>query len=258
MEEKPKEFIIFNYKHSYDLFKLVSSNGLYVYTSLKYLCYNQHRVKHWISLNSINRVLKPNSSVINSKQKEDIINGIIELSNLGIITIIDKYKDNEFYIDSTNIFVTSYSKEIEVTESTPFVDITTIKMIEQKDYFSMISLEDLRDMYSEVNYRKEFFKYLFYIMGQRSVNTYFIKSRNAIAREIKSSKNTIIKYNEILVRYNILYIIQANYKWIKDNGDIVNMTNIYGLLKDKEYIDDSYDNFIKKHIKELEKIERND
>lgn len=247
MTEKTTEFIMFNYKHSYDLFQSVSSNGLYVYTSLKYLCYNQHRVKHWVSLNSINRVLKPNSSIINSKQKEDITNGIMELSNLGIITIIDKYKDNEFYIDSTNIFQSSYSQEIE----TPFGEYETVK---QKDYFSMIFLKDLRIMYSEVNYRKEFFRYLFYIMGQRSKNTYFIKSRSAIAREIKSSKNTIIKYNEILVRYNILYIIQANYRWKKDNGDIINLSNIYGLLKDKEYIDTSYDNFIKEHIKELEKI----
>jgi hypothetical protein len=130
-----------------------------------------------------------------------------------------------------------------------------------KDDYILIETKELISIYEKVNYRKTIFKYLTYIIsnkankmnidGKSKGSFYFTKSRTELSINFSVDKRTIDNYNNLLVQADILYIIKSTYKW-KDNNRIVN--NFYGLMIDKEYIDNAYKNFVNKYKNNLERI----
>lgn len=237
----------------------ISEKGIVTYISLKSL-YNQNKEKMLITIDTINEVLYPfdeisNSQLTNSKIL-DFKDGLIELNDKGYINILDcnkqKYLLDMSGLNCQSTELVNLGQEIDYKKSNPFETIYKNKETKIINYYSCFEISDLINIYKDVKYKKTIFKYLIYYLNLKYSNEnniqnkecpYFIKPIKDMAKKIRISETSIIKYNKILENNHIIYI-----KHFNDTKDNKTSCNLNGLYKDKELIESTY-----KKYKEKEK-----
>lgn len=242
-----------------NLSKLLTENGVVTYISLKAL-YNPSYEGQWLTLNSINRVLKPNNKLTNTSQKEDLRNGLSELQENNLIEILETDK-TEYYIDMSGLYVNG-EEEITRAEYTnsPFDNPKEKKETKRKvnNYFTPFDINKLVQAYKDNDYKKRIFKYLLCYLGWKVENvnnpgesqelSFFLKSREDMSEDSEIDVRTIDNYNDILMKNEIIYIYKYNHKW-SDSGK--QLPNANGLFKDKDYIEKKAKEFLDSNKNEI-------
>jgi hypothetical protein len=149
---------------------------------------------------------------------ENINNGINELSNIGMIDIVEIDKDHGFIINASKI-------NIENTNDT-------------KEYYIALNLEDV---YKILNFDKiKSFKMLRYytyllttFMQKTSVGFQTIKT---MVESTNINDKSIMKYNTILQNLELIHVYKAKDILLDDGGDISGIANTYGRYKDKDKV----------------------
>lgn len=243
-----------------NLSKLLTENGVVTYISLKAL-YNPSYEGQWLTLNSINRVLKPNNKLTNTSQKEDLRNGLSELQENNLIEILETDK-TEYYIDMSGLYVKEEEKitRAEYTNS-PFDNPKEKKETKKSvnNYFTPFDINKLVQAYKDNAYKKNIFKYLFCYLGWKVENvnnsggseelSFFLKDREEMSADSGVDVRTIDNYNNILMENEIIYIYKYDYKW-SDNRK--QLPNAYGLYKDKDYMEKNAKEFLDSNKNKIE------
>ncbi|MDR1772478.1 MAG: hypothetical protein LBS02_17865 [Hungatella sp.] len=262
-----KNQVILHHRLCGKLANQLSENGIVTYISLKAL-YNKNKEEQWLSLNAINRVLKPEKK-ITKDDTNSIKDGLKELENCGYIRILSN-DVNEYCLDMSGLYVEEKSV-VGSKISNPFSDDYDKDMVYYKDlkgkdideytnYFTYYNLESFQKVYKEQGNKKKIFKYLFFYLGMKATNLnnkdgkecyFFQMDRESLAHEAGISVHTLDKYNKQLMENKIIYVIKYDHKWISSDGYSKQVNNIYGLYKDKDKLEEEKDKFLEEYKSEI-------
>lgn len=252
------KIIILHHRLCGKLFKQLSEKGIVTYISLKAL-YNPSMEDQWLTLNAINRVLKPEQKLTNYTQKQDIKTGLKELEEYGYIRIIENIKDLEYHLDISGLWVEK-EETIDIEIENTFDEGTHVESRIYTNYYTQFELDYFIKAYSECNNSKPLFQYLFFYIGKKASNYhnkdghecyYFQGDRDTLATESGINKGTIDDYNNLLMDNKIIYVIKYDYKWKNDDGYTKQVNNIYGLYENKDTLEEEKEKFIKENNDKL-------
>lgn len=202
-----------------------------------------------VTLNQLFHALRPEHKMTNASQRTKLRTALAELEEKGLLKIKYQYAD-EYVIDVSNI-IEQDKVIIKTAVSSPFErnDIS-YKEQEKINYYTMVDIEYLRNAFKDNNYNTGIFAYLFYYLGKKATNPknrsdgenyYFMCHRYDMSEESGFDVRTIDKYNQILEKHYIIYVVRSEYKWISTGQQL---PNLYGLYRDKESIDKYYNDYI--------------
>lgn len=212
----------------------ITENGIYVYLCLKLFAVSSNCTYLPINAAKLNSIL---SDVANNKKQQDYIKtGLQELEEANLIKIISS-KKNDYELDLEGM-IEKYDKN----NPNPYT-------VYEADAFKQ-ALKDCGNKKTILKYLSNFF----YMLTHNEVSVdmdsmemyYFNAERESIAESCGIDVRSVDKYNDILVKNNIIYIYKYNYKY-RDSGK--QLTNAYGLPRNKDkiesycnqYIDDNKD-----------------
>lgn len=206
----------------------ITENGIYVYLCLKPLV-NPNWTYLRTTIAEINSVLSDADITYHAKLQAQIRKGLEELEQANYIKIISN-KKNSYELDLDGM-VEEYSKD---------------------NHYTVFEIEQLKQVLKDNKGYKSIFKYLsdyFYFLthndngidGQEKEMYYFKKERTAFADECELNVRSFDKYNDILMKNEIIYIHKHNYKYSDSNKQV---PNAYGLYKNKDEIDERCNEYI--------------
>lgn len=245
-----KKIITLTHRLCGKLFNELSENGIVTYISLKAL-YNKNMEEQWLSINAINRVLKPKKELTNALQKEAIKIGLKELESHGYIKIIKDIK-SEYHLDMSGLYVENEETIKEEIENT-FDSGTHLEDRTYTNYFTTFDLNTFINVYEKNGYKKSIFQYLFSYLGEKAYNPnnkdgkecyFFQRDRESLANGANIDVRTLDDYNKLLMENKIIYVIKYDEKWKSEDGYSKQVNNIYGLYKDKDTLEEEKEKFI--------------
>ena len=200
--------------------------GLAAYCSIKTLLPNEEIKQIYVNGDILSYQLMKTMNV-QRRFVESIKTGLTELIDQNFVKVIETKGQNSI-IDCSNLFIT-----------------------EQKEYFTIISYDELLKIFQLEKNNFSILKYFVLLIGTVSssidvwIDAYQHKTRvvgnltiDYLSQLFGISERTIIRYNKILEDIGILYVYRSNDFLIdKDTGEISRLTNIYGRPEDKIYID---------------------
>lgn len=206
----------------------ITENGIYVY-----LCLKAFANPNWTYLRTtiaeINSVLSDADITYHAKLQAQIRKGLEELEQANYIKIISN-KKNSYELDLDGM-VEEYSKDNPYTT----FEAETLKL----------ALKDNKGYKSIFKYLSDYFYFLTHndngIDGQEKEMYYFQKERTAFADECELNVRSFDKYNDILMKNEIIYIHKYDYKYSDSNKQV---PNAYGLYKNKDEIDERCNEYI--------------
>ena len=224
-----KQFIL-NHRTFADLSKNdnITENGIYTYLCLKPLVNNYYTYLH-ITVTELNSVLSDADVIKRPKQQDIIKQGLKELEAAEYIKIISTKKNDFDYELDVEGMVEEYSKD---------------------NPFTIYEVDAFKQALKDNNGYKTIFKYLsnyFYKVTHNEMSAddselyYFNADRESLAKDCELSVRSIDKYNDILVKNEIIYIHKHDYKYTDSNKQV---PNAYGLYKNKDKIDEKCNEYI--------------
>lgn len=205
----------------------ITECGVYVYLCLKPMV-NKSYTHIFTSVNAINRTLSDDDINKNNKALVKYIKtGLKELEAAEYIKIISTKKNDFDYELDVEGMVEEYSKD---------------------NPFTIYEVDAFKQTLKDNNGYKTIFKYLsnyFYKVTHNEMSAddselyYFNADRESLAKDCELSVRSIDKYNDILVKNEIIYIHKHDYKYTDSNKQV---PNAYGLYKNKDKIDEKCNN----------------
>ena len=217
----------------------ITENGIYVYLCLKPFAVSSNWTYLPINIVKLNSILS-DVDILNRKKQQDCIkSGLQELEQTGLIKIISN-KKNDYELDLEGM-IEEYDKD----NPNPYT-------IYEADAFKQ-ALKDCGNKKTILKYLSDFFYRLTHNEVSVDMDSmemyYFNAERESIAESCGIDVRSVDKYNDILVKNNIIYIHKYNYKY-SDSGK--QLTNAYGLPKNKDKIDSYCNDYLNDLIKKDE------
>lgn len=214
----------------------LSNDVIGAYIALKKIHYSMDKKEYFVSLNLLMYELFGNCNYNRSDYKH-ISDGLSELIKNKLVSVVEKVTSSEWIIDLSGLVIDTKKKGDE--------------------YFTAITDEDL---YFIMNYASEngkrgidrlaFVRYFINLIGSinfhqgiyldaagtKKTNFVGYMSQEYLYKLSGISKNTLIKFNEILESNEIIYFYHHNKNKQEDDGSYRAVTNHYGRYKDREDI----------------------
>lgn len=217
----------------------ITENGIYVYLCLKPFAVSSNWTYLPINIVKLNSVLS-DVDILNRKKQQDCIkSGLQELEQADLIKIISN-KKNDYELDLEGM-IEPYDKD----NPNPYT-------VYEVDAFKQ-ALKDCGNKKTILKQLSDFFYRLTHNEVSVDMDSmemyYFNAERESIAESCGIDVRSVDKYNDILVKNNIIYIHKYNYKY-SDSGK--QLTNAYGLPKNKDTIDSYCNDYLNDLIKKDE------
>lgn len=202
----------------------ITENGIYVYLCLKPLVNPNWTYLH-TTVTELNSVLSDTDISKRPKQQDIIKQGLKELEAAEYIKIISTKKNDFDYELDVEGMVEEYSKD---------------------NPFTIYEVDAFKQALKDNNGYKTIFKYLsnyFYKVthNEMSADDSELYYRESLAKDCELSVRSIDKYNDILVKNEIIYIHKHDYKHTDSNKQV---PNAYGLYKNKSVLDSEKKKFL--------------
>ena len=217
----------------------ITENGIYVYLCLKPFAVSSNWTYLPINIVKLNSILS-DVDILNRKKQQDCIkSGLQELEQANLIKIISS-KKNDYELDLEGM-IEEYDKK----NPNPYT-------VYEADAFKQ-ALKNCGNKKTILKQLSDFFYRLTHNEVSVDMDSmemyYFNAERESIAESCGIDVRSVDKYNDILVKNNIIYIHKYNYKY-SDSGK--QLTNAYGLPKNKDTIDSYCNDYLNDLIKKDE------
>ena len=214
----------------------LSNDVIGAYIALKKIHYSMDKNNYFVSLNLLMYELFGNCNYNRSDYKH-ISDGLSGLIKNKLVSVVEKVTSSEWIIDLSGLVIDTKKKG--------------------NEHFTAITDEDL---YFIMNYASEngkrgidrlaFVRYFINLIGSinfqqgiyldaagtKKTNFVGYMSQEYLYKLSGISKNTLIKFNDILERNEIIYFYHHNKNKQEDDGSYRAVTNHYGRYKDREAI----------------------
>ena len=215
----------------------ITENGIYVYLCLKPFAVSSNWTYLYTDVVKLNSVLS-DVDINNKRQKDCIKAGLNELEQAGFIKIISNNK-YDYKLDLEGM-IEEYDKD----NPNPYT-------VYEADAFKQ-ALEDCGNKKIILKQLSDFFYRLTHNEVSVDMDSmemyYFNAERESIAESCGINVRSIDKYNDILVKNELIYIYKYNYKY-RDSGK--QLTNAYGLPRNKDKIDSYCNDYLNEHKDEV-------
>ncbi len=214
----------------------LSNDAIGAYVALKKIHYSLEKSNYYISINMMLYELFGNNNY-NRVDYKHIADGIIELFNNKLVPITYEITTAEWVVDLSGLVIDTKRNEDD--------HFTSIR--EEELYFIMNYASDSGkrgiDRLSMLRYFINFIGSINYnqgiyidATGRQKTNFVGYMSQEYLYKLSGISKNTLIKFNEILEGNSIIYVYHHKKNKKEDDGSYRAVTNHYGRYEDKEDI----------------------
>lgn len=197
----------------------LTPEGLAVYIALRQIVKN-HENNYYVSANMIAFILT--GSCPKRKTVDSVKLGIDNLiDNMKLISVINKINSYEFIIDlSSLIFDTSKHHFIKIT------DKEVKSVMEYKSKFALLRYFVL--LVGTFNNSNKLNGVHKFSVGFTSIET--------MVKNFGIPRSSILSYNDILVKKELIYIHRFDDYIKTNNGEVKNLQNFYGRFEEREFI----------------------
>lgn len=215
----------------------ITENGIYVYLCLKPFAVSSNWTYLYTDVVKLNSVLS-DVDINNKRQKDCIKTGLNELEQAGFIKIISNNK-YDYKLDLEGM-IEPYDKN----NHNPYTvyEADAFKQTLKDCGNNKIILKQLSDFFYRLTHNEV-------SVDMDSMEMYYFNAeRESIAESCGIDVRSVDKYNDILVKNNLIYIYKYNYKY-RDSGK--QLTNAYGLPRNKDKIDGYCNDYLNEHKDEV-------
>lgn len=208
----------------------ITENGIYVYLCLKPFAVSSNWTYLYTDVVKLNSVLS-DVDINNKRQKDCIKTGLNELEQAGLIKIISNNK-YDYKLDLEGM-IEEYDKD----NPNPYTvyEADAFKQALKDCGNNKIILKQLSDFFYRLTHNEV-------SVDMDSMEMYYFNAeRESIAESCGIDVRSVDKYNDILVKNELIYIYKYNYKY-RDSGK--QLTNAYGLPRNKDKIDSYCNQYI--------------
>lgn len=231
--------IILHHKTFSDLIRNenITENGIYTYLCLKAFV-NKNCTYLPINIVKLNSILSDDDISHNTKQKNCIRTGLKELEQAGFIKIISN-KKNDYELDLKK---NDYELDLD----------GMVEPYDKDNPYTVFPVDAFRQTLKDCGNKKTIFKFLsgfFYELTHNEItaNTdgselwFFNATREELAESCGINIRSLDTYLDILQKNKIIYTFRYNYKYSDSHKQL---TNAYGLYKNKDEIDKRCNKYI--------------
>lgn len=214
----------------------LSNNAIGAYVALKKIHYSLEKNNYYISLNMMLFEMFGNDNY-NRIDYKHIADGLTELFSSKLTSIIYKITTTEWIVDLSGLII-----DINKNEDDHFAIIREEELHFIMNYASDSGKRGI-DRLSLLRYFINFIGSINYnqgiyidATGRQKTNFVGYMSQEYLYKLSGISKNTLIKFNEVLENNNIIYVYHHKKNKQEDDGSYRAVTNHYGRYEDKEDI----------------------
>lgn len=193
----------------------LSNEEISVYIALKSVCSPTRHVQ-FISYNLIGCELFGHNEYTQNTHGY-IVKGLTGLVKRGIVPVVQKLSTTEFMLNTTQLFDVC---EREIT-------------IRLDEIHTIMNINNRMDKFKLLRYYAICLSTLVNRVGNAGHS--FLSEKLGV--DYKTNSKLIVQYNDILEKYNLLYINHTQKKFHTDCGYILTIANHYGRYEDKDEID---------------------